>query len=170
MDEEWVSEMLFIGFALPGLWLSHGSGKSRNGFLPPLGTCRVTFFSLPLQSIPSGEIPNYSSEAADPNLIKLYSFLGSDSMRLCEDSWPLGQESGFSRLYDPVLSWTQTKKQQTFFSSQFIPCPTFLGPSGNAPLNPWPIHAYSARAWAPRAGSKFRFYFTFIPERYRIIC
>lgn len=40
VDEEWVSEMLFIRSPLGGLWLTHGSGRSRNGFLPPSGHLR----------------------------------------------------------------------------------------------------------------------------------
>ena len=87
MDEKHVSEKLFVGSVLAGLWLCHGSGRSRNGLLSHTGTCRVTFSSLFFQSIPSGEIPSYSSEAADQNLIKVYSSLDSDSVRQCEAVW-----------------------------------------------------------------------------------
>lgn len=104
VDEEWTSEMPFISSALAGLRVSYGSRRSRSWFRPHLGTCKVTSFSLPLQSIPPRDIPNYSSEAADPNLIKLCSFLNSDSMEQCENSWSLGQEPGFSKLHDPIHS------------------------------------------------------------------
>ena len=90
-----------------------GSGRSRKGLLLPWAPAGqfLTFSSLSIHSIPPRECLSYASEAGDLTLTKPYSFPGSDSMKHHEDPRPLGLESGFSKRYDPVLSWKHINKQ-----------------------------------------------------------